>query len=262
MKYDFDGNWKFEKEFKILSEFNYRCFHSPRPIPRKILIEIEDEIDYNPDPEPAQIKALEFILRNEEQLYGKIFKVLKDIVVPEMIANPDYELEDYDIPELQNIDDAKKFIGLTCIVIDVYYSCGKALTCFYFDFYLEEEHGLCMIFRESEFLGYCGIGDYPPDGITPESDLEDYIKRTNRDTPFEIIKPHKKYGKLKPWQQSSNDYYPNRLIRADRDEEVIEFLKSNEDIQNRMMHQIKRLAKSQKKVELLMKLNELKENGG
>ena len=270
-KYEFNGKWKMEIELEFFPRLNSdkfyryetRSSHKILLSKGKVPLSITDERTINPDPEPEQINAINFILNNEEKIYKSVFKNLKEIIIPD--AKKDFDLEDEDeetiefwFPNLQSIDDMKKCLGIGGIGIDIEYRNEIAWTSYMFDFSAEEEHGLVMTFEGDKFLDFGTIGGYTHEKIMTEKEFRKYVKKLNLKHAFQIYEPNLKYGVLKPWQKSANGYYPIGILREGKKDELIEYLENNPQIAIEKMDVMLRNSEYLKLDEITNELNELK----
>ncbi|MBK7184285.1 MAG: hypothetical protein IPH89_16035 [Bacteroidetes bacterium] len=150
--FNFTGDWEFNLEFP---EFT-ACFSetsNPYYYPSKNLrIEIQDDISENPDPNPEQLKTLQYILEHQKEIAERACKkVLEEI--PQIIR--DYNLEDERDYEDLTIDDIKERIQITKIHIQLNAKEGFA----YYDLLgncrWDEEHGLNLLFWKDNALCSC-----------------------------------------------------------------------------------------------------------
>ena len=270
-KYEFDGKWNTEIELEFFTQLNSdKFFGIEMWNSHKILLEsgrfpisITDERTMNPNPEEEQINAINFILNNEEKIYKSVFKNLKERIIPNVKKYFDLENEDEEIienwfPLLHSIEDMKKTLGILEVEVDIEYRNGIALTSFLFEFSAEQEHGLKMTFEGDKYLDFGDCDDNTLKKIMTENEFRNYNEKLKIRYPFQIYEPDLKYGVLKPWQEYANDFYPIGILREERKDELIDYLKDNPQIALEKMDTLLLNSVQLKLSEITNELNELK----
>ncbi len=191
---------------------------------------IHDVEDMNPDLLPEQINAIHFLQQNQKEVLENVYQY----IIAEAI--PWYETfmskEDYPeaFPEMNSVNDLSSFIGVNEIVVQHSVRDGYAYIVLGFTSMADNEHGLYIVMHKLRAIEHGTMS-----GLDMEKTAADMRKgqsniNVNRLEVVEInsiIKPHPKYGKLKPWQESTNRYFPNRFVRNDDFEQLKEFLETH-----------------------------------
>jgi len=271
-KYQFKGKWQDEIELEYFPNLNSDKFfgsdgrksHKNLLLNNKIPIIITDERTLDPDPIKEQINAINYILNNENKIYQSIYTNLKEIIIPnEKKNNIDLEDEDEDVieywyPELNSIVDMEKALGIISIEIDFQYRNKIAWTKYLFEFSAEEEHGLSMVFEKDKFLNHGTIGGYSHAGIITKEESTNYYNKFEEPRPIQIYQPNSKYGVLKPWQKSANNFYPTGILREGRKDELIKYLNENPQIALKKIDNLIRNSEYQNFDEITQELHKIK----
>jgi hypothetical protein len=165
-----------------------------------MLIEFADDNDNSPDPTPAQLKAFDFLIENQDAIVANMMqefrKLMQDWLWSEIYEYRDDEnVAQFDYNDL-NDNVLKSLLSPSSICIRLRESEGMSEigirgSCDYdnehaFGFRL---HGLNIIRFESD----AGMSDA-------------YFELELKGEPADLM-PHPKYGKLKPWQKEHNELY-------------------------------------------------------
>lgn len=265
--FKFKGDWVEQIELTKLSKLNsdkffgYDGTKNQKELLSKSLItvRIDDEIDDNPDPRIEQINAINFILNNEDGILNSIFLAMKNVIYPFWKLVPDMEINDYWFPKLEGMDDLYNILGMSEISISNILKDNLAYSIFYFRFSVDMEHGLAIVMYGDEFVEHESIGDLSFEKTVEHStgSYEDYIAKINKRPELKIYDPHPKYGKLKPWQITANEYYPFRLLHNDRNEELKIYLNNNPDALKKIGANLLQVANYYKKIEIINYLNKV-----
>ena len=221
--FEFKGDWELElklEKFKILNNSEYTR-GSEKPSQGFFKFEIFDEFNSNPDPENYQINAINFLLNpdNQSKVLTSLLKYSRDIIYPHyktFMWESEYP-ECY--PELNKVEDLNKLYGINRIVIkrigheDFAYYIFDCSSC------LDYEHGITVTLYKDTVIDHGEDWDDKKvcehKGIDYNSYHEKAVKDYNHREVI-LIKPHEKYGKLKPWQKYQNEWYPVGLYHANR----------------------------------------------
>ena len=227
--FEFKGEWEMELQlenfqiFKILdynqgdSQASYKLFK----------FEIFDEFNYNPDPEEYQINAINYLLELENQtaIIKNLFEYSKNIIYPHYKTF----MDDDDFPELNSINDIGKLYRIDKIIVKRIGHLNYAYYIFDCSSCLDHEHGIRITLFKDTIIDHGEDWDdrkvCEHKGIDYKSYQEKATKEYNH-TELKLIKPHEKYGKLKPWQNGQNEHYPFGLFHAKKDKELIEGFKN------------------------------------
>ena len=193
---------------------------------------IDDQQNMDPDPSQEQMNAIHFLQEHQNEILESVFHFCKEKVIP------DYKkfmpVEDYPeaYPKLESVDDLPSFIGVNEIMIKTSKRDNHAYIVLGFTSMLDIEHGLYIIMHQLRAIDHGTMGDLDYDKM-----VEDYkvVKKSGGEQtiPMEepkiegLIEAHPKYGKLKPWQESYNLYYPYKFVREDRLEELKQFIEKH-----------------------------------
>ena len=245
--FKFKGDWQTTISLRYFAEkltgkkFQYSA--EKRNI-ETFALTIADVQDSSPDPTPAQIKTIEFIETNEEMIFKKIFEYHKYHIFPKLRAEGFTE-DDYPelFSEFEEPEHLDNVLYLNGAIISTDEKDGLAYYDLTFEWTIDFEHGLLIRMHGLRPLGFSGIGDSDYEIIltdmgSTELDIDwDEISRQRLNNQTYILEngrflPHPKYGKLKPWQVSANEFHPFWLIHEDMFGAFEQFYSShkNEDI--------------------------------
>lgn len=232
--FNFTGDWEFNLEFPEFSAY-FSETNNPHYYPSKNLqIEIQDDLSENPDPNPEQLKTLQYILENQKAIAENACKKgLEEM--PQIIH--DYNLEDERDYEGLTIDDIKERIQITKIYIQLDAKEGFA----YYDLLgncrWDEEHGLNLLFWKDNPLWFGQIDGSSGWEAMKDNGTYDDIDEAQKNFVIEKPKlylPHPKYGKLKPSQEFANKYYALDLMRQNFYAEFIEHINQSQQDQSKL----------------------------
>lgn len=230
LKSKFFSNLSSDKFFKYASLKEHQNELSNGFI--KLNITDERTIEYHPTFE--QIEAINYFIVNEERIYQEVFNQVRQTILP--TEKTYYDIKDYNndelnywFPKLDSIEDLKEVLGFSSIGIDIAYRNKVALTNLNFEFSANEEHGLTIVFERDKFLAYGQTSGYDHQGIMSEREFKEYLNKLNKKHPLQIWEAENESGKLKPWQERANQYYPFGLIYENRPKELIMYLKRNKE---------------------------------
>ena len=235
--FEFIGDWSFNAQLDTLSKIDsdYWHFNEKRKEHTELLtkglvpLTIVDKRDYNPEPLPEQILALNFLLSNESNLLDVITKCFIEKINPFYVEACG---EDDWIPLSLCKSNLGELLRITSIRVTKESKNGVAYTIFEFEYRGDEEHGIAVVLNETRLVGFGGLGDLGFDEIN--KDLEN-VRPVDYDKLVEeskfgsdmVHKPLKLYEKFKPWQLDSTEDYFSKLLRNKENDKFIEEIKSN-----------------------------------
>ena len=111
-----------------------------------------DEFEYSTKPTREQINALNFIKTNQKELVEAFFKYTKEVLYPTHIEFIGYD--EVAFPEIKNIEDLRKSLGLSEIHIWKEHKDEIAYVAFSFEFTGDFEHGVILILHQNKILGW------------------------------------------------------------------------------------------------------------
>lgn len=235
--FEFIGDWSFNAQLDTLSKIdsNYWQFnekwkeHTALLSKGLVPLTIVDKRDYDPEPLPEQILALNFLLSNESKLLDKITKCFIEKINPFYV---DACGEDGWIPLSLNKSNIGELLRITSIRVTKESKNGVAYTIFGFEYRGDEEHGIAVVLNESRFVGFSSLDDLGFDVINKDLGNVgpvDYDKLVE-ESKFGSVMVHKplgQYGKFKPWQLDSTEDYFSKLLNNKENYKLIEEIKSN-----------------------------------
>jgi hypothetical protein len=132
----------------------------------------------------------------------------------------------------------------------------------YFSFCTDEEHGLAVTLHKDRLIDFAGIGDMDNRkviediGLNYDDWLDERLSKKEKKK-LKLYYPHEKYGKLKPWQKSANDYFPFGLLHADRNNDLVNYLRANPSVLSENLNRLIEIAEYHKKYQLVNELKSL-----
>lgn len=220
--FEFKWEWEFEvkvNELKVLN--NSGVIH----------IEIFDEFNSNPDPENYQINTVNFLLKDENQIniLTSLLEYSKAIIYPNyktFMLESEYP-ECY--PSLDSTDDLSNLYTIDRVIIKRIGHEDHAYYIFVCSSCLDYEHGITITLHKDRIIDHGEDWDDKKvcehKGIDYTTYHEKIVKDYNHKELI-LTEPNPKYGKLKPWQKSQNDYYPYGLFHAKKNAELTNFIDS------------------------------------
>lgn len=228
--FTFSGDW----EFTLNTPDFFGYFANERKDTHnsimKLRVEIQDELNENPDPSPEQLSTLDYFLENQELIAAQSCqKVLAEM--PQIISL--YNLENE--KEYQNLSmvDIKSLIEISSLYIHPDTKEGFA----YYDLTgnckWDEEHGLSILFWKDKPIWMGQIDGSSGWEALKDNGTYDEVLEKQKNVVLEkpkLFESHPKYGKLKPSQRFANEYYPSNLLRQNLYNEFIDHInQSNYD---------------------------------
>lgn len=235
--FEFIGDWSFNAQLDTLSQIDsdYWHFNEKRKEHTELLakglvpLTIVDKRDYNPEPLPEQILAINFLLSSETNLLDAITKCFIEKINPfyvEACGENDW------IPLSLSKSNLGELLRITSIMVTKESKNGIAYTIFEFEYRGDEEHGIAVVINETRLVGFGGIGDLGFDDINKDLgnvgpiDYDKLVEESKFGSDM-VHKPLKQYGKFKPWQLDSTEDYFSKLLRNKENNKLIEEIKSN-----------------------------------
>ena len=239
--FKFDGNWEHQIKLSELSKFSHPDFFNSKPNTNydgNIKMLIEEVRNFNPDPENEQIKTINFLLsqKNQIEIIESIFKYIKDVAYPDFQSY--FSKEEYpdNYLNLTSIDDLHRVIGFNGITIHNFFKDECAIYTLSFAAAFGYENHLNLTFDKTKILDHIEWSDFPSEKITEELGFqqleltdEEYEKIREEELKLVLYKPHPKYGKLKSWQKSENDSYPSKLLYHGMYKELKSYIETKGD---------------------------------
>ena len=256
--FTFDGNWGGFLKLEKLSRFNRDDFFDLPHLKNKlnqglVSYKIQDEFNLDPNPSSIQVAAIDYILNNEDKIITTIFETLRDIVSPWELNKSGWEL-----PELNTEADLINVIGTVGIKIDSIGRNEVAWTLFYFEYYGDPEHGLCICLERNKFMAFSSYVDYDHDEILTKEEYEEYEKNSDYPIPYKFYPPTNKSGKLKPWQIAVNSSFLSELIEKNQQNELISLVENNLNLIKNELDSLISEAKFKERNDLVLKLEEIR----
>lgn len=229
-KFQFDGNWITRLSLPLIAQkLNNPAFvHNDRE-EGFYPLEIQDSEDLAPDPAPAQVEAIHFLQNHQEEILEAIFTCFRDQVYPfvmeEWGVSPD---DDPDLfPAFKTVADLRQVAGLSEIYIYNIEKDGMAYVTLTLNGVLDI---LTITFYGATPIHFSpGLNRDASDEILEHAGEEQraqLAERAERYHEMEAQKlatirrngpflPDPRSGKLKPWQEDANQFYPFGLIHQD-----------------------------------------------
>lgn len=239
--FQFDGNWSFPLALPGLAALNHESFLPRDPqhalhdqLQRGFIgVTIEDAHTSDPDPLPEQVQAIHWLQQNEAAVLQTLFVSLRDVIYPYYKALMDADGERF--PPLETIADLKRAIGVPAVEISTWHREGLAYMSLSAKFSADAEHGLCFILHGNRLVDYGDVGGVDSRRVAEDCgvDYESFLDRENQrdlERELQLYTPHPKYGKLKPWQEQANHYYPFGLLHNNRPADLKQYLEAHPEI--------------------------------
>lgn len=237
-EFEFDGNWTREIQLIEFAQLNNPNFaRKDHDANNGVFgMTIYDAHNFNPDPEKEQITTINYLTnpQNQKEIIKSIFHFSRDVIYPqykEYLSEEEYP-ECY--PSLNTAKDLYNLIGINEVLIYNLQKEGFAYYVLGFNSCLDYEHGLYLTLHKSRILDHAQMGDldqkkiYEDLGLNYEEHIEEYHEK-EKNKELKTYNPHPKYGKLKPWQETANHYYPFGLLHRKENDKLFEFLKIEEN---------------------------------
>jgi hypothetical protein len=204
-QFQFQGDWNFEYHLPAFKGFIHRDsstygMESPDLSDGTMLIEFSDGNDSSPDPTPAQLKAFDFLIENQNAIVANMMEKFRKLM-HDWLWSEVYEFRDDDSVvhcDNNNLHDdlLKSLLSPSSICINLREKEGMSEISIGGSCDYDHEHGFG--FR----LHGLNILQFDSDAGMSDSHYEFELKGDIID-----ITPHPKYGKLKPWQKEHNQLY-------------------------------------------------------
>lgn len=190
---------------------------------------IVDTEDDSPEPTAAQMAAIWFVQQHQEDLLKSVFEYHQSVLFPHFKEVTGFSAEENPefYPPFETVANLKNVVGFSELIIETLEKDGLAYFTLGFDWLLDQEHGLCVQMHGIRVIGHGGWGNLDGQkiledlGINPqeqqgnEHEADQSKVSQDRIKSMGIYQPNSKYGKLKPWQEDANRYYPFGLLHDD-----------------------------------------------
>lgn len=239
--FQFNGNWSFLLSLPGLAALNHESF-LPRDSQNALHtqlqnglvgVTIEDAHTSDPDPLPEQVHTINWLQQNEAAVLQTLFVSLRDVIYPYYKTLMDADDESF--PPLETIADLKRAIGVPFVEISTWHREGLAYMSLSVQFSADAEHGLCFVLHGNRLIDYGDVGGVDFRRVAEDCgvDYESFLDRENQrdlERELQLYTPHPKYGKLKPWQEQANHYYPFGLLHNNRPADLKQYLETHPEI--------------------------------
>lgn len=226
-KFEFTGDWETSiklPEFGKLNNTDFFSSHIKESV-FDIAFEYETLRDNNPDPLKTQINTINFILNNETKILISIYNYFVEVIYPrskKYIPQNEYP---HCYPTLESFDDLINVFSLNNIEILPESKDDYSYCTYYISSCLDFGHGLGIIMHKNRCIDFNEIGMLDRDKIKED----DGLIKNDFFSDVQVIENglylnHPKYNNLKPWQLYDNENYPNRLLSAEKIDELEELL--------------------------------------
>jgi len=138
--------------FELLKELNYYCWGPKEDDEIKIRIESYDTTEL---PKENQLKALEFIVKNEANILEGLWDYYQNLILPVYQTATDIEMAEI----ANNKSELSKVFGVMAIEIPPLESFSSVYFLIEFDFKYDCEHGLYLLFKNHKPIDLFGEGD-------------------------------------------------------------------------------------------------------
>lgn len=221
----FSGDWNFSVKLDAFRDFNR--YEYSKALEGEVWVKIVDAANNDPDPTPAQLRALNCLVKYHEVLILQLFDTLR-LSYLEWSEYTQIPLSDtFSFPPLYSIEDLEKNLEIVHVEVSLKAKDDYSYVMLYADPPWDEEHGFAFVIHKNKVLGYGCYEDL--DGFINEDAESCELDSDRWDLDFQLtdivdidteepeipdpIFPHPKYGKLKPWQELSNGF-KERVERA------------------------------------------------
>lgn len=225
--FEFDGDWTFKMEFKELSILADAKYNSSQQQKEGIFeVLIIDEHNFEPEPHYSQINTLEYLssIIGQKELLESIKIGVNQTIYP--LFRTFVSEDEYPdcFPKINSVSDLPELLSLNYISILPFYKDNFAYYALSFDTCLDYEHGISLTMHNNHVIAVDETWNYEKIFADAGIDSENYHNTFfsfEKNLPLEIIKPHAKYDKLKPWQKTFNHLYPFKLLHKGDYEKII-----------------------------------------
>lgn len=232
----FEGNWSFDIELQHLKGFGYNGSRQMLPARQgRVEVKIEDELNDEPDPTPAQLKAINYLLVHQQAILHAITVRISNEY--ENLKNSYGYQVGYDddvFPPLNSPEDVRKIIGIRRIQIflpekEAHAYVGIEGTCTW-----NKEQGMGFLMHKDRIITFgnaadeINIWDAYRDNGTSEQKLQEWNGTEEIQKKPKKYLPHPKYGKLKPSQIIENKGYEYRLIERGYNQEFKQLVETGD----------------------------------
>ncbi len=233
-QYKFNGDWIFDlklPEFSKLHSYEEppKNEHQKKLFNGYVPFQIWDERTYDPDPTPAQINTIEYLINNEKKVVEDLFHAFKNTINPfhaEACGDWDW------IPPMNSPADLGKLMSIHNLQVLVEEKEGMAYYRMDCEYEGDPEHGLAVVMHKENLIDQAGIGDMGYEGIAKDEgyDLEKAKAKFKGRDEFGINMVHQpieKYGKFKTWQIDETEEYFRNLLYQKKNEQIKNEIKAS-----------------------------------
>lgn len=232
----FDGNWSFSLQLKHLKEFRQRQnVHYQNTQDGWLHIKIEDELNDCPDPTPAQLKAINYLLQHPQATLDAICTKVFN-AYPSLKKQHGYrpQYDDDIFPLVGKPQDIRKLIGIETVHVLIAEKDAQAYLSVTGNCSWNETQGIGCLLHKDRVVALGAADDinvwqaYQDNGTSEQKQAEwQTMPPQETQKPIKYT-PHPKYGKLKPSQELANKGYEYRLIERGHIEEFKQLIESGE----------------------------------
>lgn len=226
--FEFKGDWRTKislKAFSILNNPEY--YRDTEPVTKGLFnLEIFDVRNENPDPETYQMNTINYLENtdNQKQILTGLLNYCRDTIYPhykEFMLEEEYP-ESY--PKLESEKDLHQLLGINNVIIKRIDKDGFAYYILDCSSCLDYEHGINLTLYKNSVIDHGEDWDDQKvcehKGIDYQTYHEKSVEEYNR-RDLVLTQPHPKYGKLKPYQEEQNEYYPFGLYHDGQFDKLI-----------------------------------------
>jgi len=264
-KFEFKGDWFTTIELRTFDKEldNPRYSFRRKELEKaEYQIELYDDYDFEPDLSEEQINAIEHLQEESNQMtiLKNLYTYFKEIVYPHYQTFISEEEYPGTFPILNNQSNLKDVIGLDHIAVLRFGKDGSSYYNLMFETSLDEEHGIGFVLHNNSIIEHGEIGGIMYEkvashmGMTNE-EYSDYQTKIQTPPTKEYQIAHKKFGKLKPWQQDVNKSYHYFLYSSKQDYKLIEYIETGKITIQKAFEALKYLINKDDRIELIEYFN-------
>jgi len=232
----FKGDWSFNIPLEKISKVDSDSWHyNEKSIEFSNLLSegvvpfiISDVRNFDPDPFPEQLMAINYLINNEQAILDSVFDYFDKTVNPffaEACGVWDW------IPKQLSSNNLGQLLRINSITISDEFLEDCAYSYLEFEYKGDEEHGVVIILHKNRAIGFTDIGSFNTDII--KKDKEQHQKSTPKAVEIygfqNACKIHtalEKHGKFKPWQLNDTENYFSGLLQQGKNKELIAAIES------------------------------------
>jgi len=159
--FEFDNNNMATIEMPILTQADQKCNEHFSPSREKNrnsgflkigFFSKESGWDFSQDPSAEQLKCLEFIKENQNEILKSLFEYTKDTLYPVHIGFIGFD--EVSFPEINQVDDLRLSLGINSILFFYEHKDECSYCAFDCDFSGDYEHGVKILMNKLNVLGW------------------------------------------------------------------------------------------------------------